>query len=421
VTEDRPTLASYVLLALASGGYFLFTFSWFSLAAYLVPIIEELGLSGTEAGVVTGAVQLSYIPLALLSGLAIDRLGSRRSLGAGLFVIGVAHVLRGFSTGFATVVVPTLLLGVGGTAVTFGLPKLVSELFPPERAGTMSSVYTVGATLGSATVFAVARPLVDPLVTGWREFFFYTGAFVAGFAVLWFVVSRVLWGRVALFSERDDDQTFSLSSARRDLRDVLTHRGLLLLVVVGTMRLFVSHGLSNWLATILETRGLTPALAGTITSAFILVRVLGIVGVPVVSDALSTRRLPIVVSGLAGAAGTLGLLVGGSLATLSASLVLVGTFFIGGLAPLVRAIPIEMEGIGPGLTAVATGLIFTVGEVGGFLGPFSIGFVYDQTGTFEPALGVLVAASLVTALAGYLMDEPSQSTRAEATGEASGE
>ena len=423
MADARPSAESYLLLALASVGYFLYTFSWFSLAAYLVPVIEELGLTATEAGVVTGAVQLSYIPLALVSGLVIDRVGSRRALGVGLLVVGVAHVLRGFSAGFATVVLPTLLLGVGGTAVTFGLPKLVSELFPPARAGSMSSVYTAGATLGSAAVFALARPFVGPLAGGWRPFFRYTGAFVVAFAVLWLLASPSLWNRADSFAVEDDDRTFALSSIWSDLRAVLTHYGLLLVVVVGTVQLFISHGLSNWLPTILETRGMSPALAGALTSSFVLVRVVGIVAVPALSDRFSTRRLPIVGCGIAGAVGVTGLAVGTGLWTLSASLVLVGVFAIGGLAPLVRAIPIEMEGIGPSLTAVATGLIFTVGEVGGFLGPFAVGFVYDHTGTFDPALGVLAAASLLTALVGYIMDEPagSGSERSEQSDGANGE
>ncbi|ESP87024.1 MFS transporter [Candidatus Halobonum tyrrellensis] len=406
--EREVSAGSYVLLGLASAGYFLYTFAWFSLAAYLVPVMEGLGLSGTQAGVVTGAVQLSYVPLALVSGLAIDRLGSRRALGAGLFVIGVAHVLRGVATGFGTLVAATLLLGVGGTAVTFGLPKLVSELFPAGRAGSMSSVYTVGATLGNATVFAVARPLVDPRVAGWQEFFRYTGGFVAAFALVWLVVSGRLWGRVDHFSETDDGRAFTLASMGSDLRQVVTHRGLLLVVVVGTAQLFISHGLSNWLPAILDERGVPAALAGALTSAFVLVRVVGIVVVPALSDRYGTRRYPIMVCGVAGAAGLVGLVFAGSVWTLSASLALVGVFAIGGLSPLVRAIPIELAGIGPGLTAVATGLIFTVGEVGGFLGPFSVGAAYDYAGAFDPALGVLAAASLAAAVVGYRMDEPSR-------------
>ncbi|MGQ4556516.1 MFS transporter [Halobellus sp. GM3] len=408
--RQRLSIEAYVLLGTASVGYFLFTFSWFSLAAFLVPIIEDLGLSSTQAGVVTGAVQLSYIPLSLVSGLAIDRLGSRRSLGVGLFVIGVAHVLRGVSEGFVTILLPTLFLGVGGTAVTFGLPKLVSELFPPGRSGTMSSVYIVGATLGSATVFAVARPFVGPLAGGWRPVFRYTGAVVIAFSVGWFILSWYLWDRVDHGDVHSEGQSFSLASAQEDLVRVFTHYGLLLLVVVGTVRLFISHGLSNWLPAILEARDVTPSLAAMLTSLFILIRILGIVGIPVLSDRYGTRRLPIIACGLAGTVGTLGLIAANSVPAVLFSLLLVGTFVIGGLSPLIRAIPIEMDEIGPQFTAVATGLIFTVGEVGGFFGPFLIGFLYDITGSFAPALGVLAVASLFAALAGYYMNEPSDST-----------
>jgi cyanate permease len=273
----------------------------------------------------------------------------------------------------------------------------------------MSSVFILGATLGSATVFAVARPLVGPLAGGWRPFFRLTGAFVVGYAAVWLLLSRALWARVDRVPEASD-QSFSLASIRRDLAGVVTHYGLLLLVVVGTMRLFVTHGLSNWLPTILEARGMTPALAGTVTSLFILVRVVGIVAVPAVSDRFSTRRLPIVGCGLAGAAGLAVLTTAREMPAVLVSLALVGTFAIGGLAPLVRAIPIEMDGIGPHLTAVANGLIFTVGEVGGFAGPFSVGAMRDLTGSFAPALGVLAVACLVVSATGYYMDEPSGSS-----------
>lgn len=407
MSEQKLPVASYVLLAIASLGYFLFTFSWYSLAAYLVPIIEELGLSGTQAGIVTGAVQLSYIPLSLISGLLIDRLGSRRSLAVGLIIIGSAHIFRGISSGFVTILIPTMLLGVGGTAITFGLPKLVSELFPPQRSGSMSSVYIIGATLGSATVFAIARPVVGPLIGGWRPFFFITGGVVIGFAVIWYLVSWYLWNPVYQSAD-EDDQGFSFGSMRSDLVRIFTHYGLVLLVIVGTVRLFISHGLSNWLPTILESQGMAPALAGTVTSLFIIIRIAGIVSIPVISDRFGTRRLPVMACSFAGTIGLLGLIFASSTGVILVSLVLIGTFVIGGLSPLVRAIPIEMEGIGPRLTAVANGFIFTVGEIGGFMGPFLIGSVYDITGAFEPALVVLAGATFIGVIAGYFMKEPGE-------------
>ncbi len=408
MSEQKVPVSSYILLVFATLGYFLFTFSWYSLAAYLVPIIEELGLSGTQAGVVTGAVQLSYIPLSLISGLIIDRLGSRRSLTVGLVIIGIAHIFRGVSEGFLTILGPTMLLGVGGTAITFGLPKLVSELFPPRRSGSMSSVYIIGATLGSATVFAIARPVVGPIIGGWRPFFFATGGIVIGFAVVWYVISWLLWSPYSLSGD-EEEQGFSFGSMRDDLIRIFTHYGLVLLVIVGTVRLFISHGLSNWLPTILESQGMAPAIAGTITSLFIVIRIVGIASIPVISDRFGTRRLPVMACSLAGTVGLLGLIFATDMGIVLVSLVLIGAFVIGGLSPLVRAIPIEMEGIGPRLTAVANGFIFTIGEIGGFMGPFLIGSIYDLTGSFTPSLVILAGATFIGVIAGYLMNEPSRS------------
>ncbi|MFC7006432.1 MFS transporter [Halalkalicoccus salilacus] len=68
---------SYLALALGSASYGCLLFVWFLLPAFLSPVIEDLGLSGWQAGVLVGAVPLTYIPLSLVSGLAIDRVGPR--------------------------------------------------------------------------------------------------------------------------------------------------------------------------------------------------------------------------------------------------------------------------------------------------------------------------------------------------------
>ncbi|MDX1748325.1 MAG: MFS transporter, partial [Halobacteriales archaeon] len=157
-TTPTVTIRSYVLLALGSLGYFGFLFVWFVLPAFLSPVIQELGISNTKAGLLTGAIPLIYIPLSLTSGLVVDRIGSRRAIGIGLILLGIAGGIRGMAPGFPSMLALTLLVGVGGTGITFGLPKLVSDLFPPERSGTMSSVYLIGSYLGTAAAFGFGRP-----------------------------------------------------------------------------------------------------------------------------------------------------------------------------------------------------------------------------------------------------------------------
>jgi cyanate permease len=404
-TAPRPSRGSYLLLALGSLAYFAFLFVWFLLPAFLAPVIAELGLSGTQAGLVTGAVQATYVPLALVSGLAVDRVGAPNAIGAGLVVLGSAHALRSLAPGFLALLAGTLLLGVGGTAITFGLPKLVSALFPAEQTGGASAVYVVGASLGTGAAFAFGRPYLGPLTGGWRPLFLATGLVVVAFGLAWFLLSRTLWTRVDRF-ETDGDPGFSLGSAREDVRRVVSHPQLRLLVLIGTMHLFLSHGLQAWLAVALEDRGFAAGLAATVATLFVLARVGGTLTIPQLSDRRAARRPAVVTCGVLTAAGLGGLLLATSLPATVAVVALVGVG-LGGVAPLVRSIPIELDGIGPRLTATATGLIFTVGEVGGFAGPFLVGWLRDLTGSFASGFALLGLGGLVVVGAGYAMVEPS--------------
>ena len=398
--DDRARVPprSYVMVALGGVSYLWLTFVWFSLPAFLSPVTAALDLSGTEAGVLVGAVPLTYVPLSLASGLIVDRIGPLRSIGIGCVVFGVAQVGRSLAGGFPSMLALTVLLGVGGTAVTFGLPKLVSELFPARRVGTLSTVYLLGSYAGTAAAYGLGRPVLGPALGGWRPLFLAGGLACLAFAALWGAVSW--WFTAPRFG--DDDPTASI---RRDLRRVFGHRELRLLVVVGTAYLFVTHGLQGWLPTLLESRGIAAGVAGAVASGFVVARVVGTLTIPPASDALGRRRGPVAACGVLAGAGAAALLVAAGVpgAVLAVAVAGVG---IGGVAPLVRALPTELEGIGPRLTATAVGLVFAVGEIGGFLSPFLIGAGRDLTGSFVPGVGVLLAAGAAMATAGALMSDP---------------
>jgi cyanate permease len=403
---DNPPVrpAAYILLGLGSLAYFLFLFVWFLLPAFLAPIIEQLGLSNTQAGLVSGAVQATYVPLALVSGLMVDRVGASRALGGGLLILGLAHALRGLAPGFPALLGATLLLGVGGTAITFGLPKLVADLFPPTRTGTASSIYLVGASLGTGVAFALGRPYLEPLFGGWRPVFVWSGLLVVGYGLVWLIVSHLLWPRTEQFGS-GDSSGFTLGSARKDIQTVLSHPQLRLLVVVGSMHLFLSHGATAWLAVSLESVGVAAGLAATIATVFVLARVTGTLSAPAISDRIGLRRPAVVACGILTTVGLSGLILFDALPFLLGAILIAG-LGLGGVAPFVRSIPIELDGIGPRLTATANGFIFTVGEVGGFAGPFLVGSLRDTTGSFDAGFALLTVGGLIVVAMGFLMTEP---------------
>lgn len=389
--------ARHLLLVLGGVAYACLMFSWFVLPAYLTTLIVEFDLSGTQAGVLAGAVPFTYIPLALVTGLVVDRVGARRGIGAAVLVFGVAQCVRGFAPDYPALLGSTLLLGVGATGITFGLPKLASELYASERVGRASSVYLVGAYAGTASAFGLGRPILGPGLGGWRPLFVASGLASLAFAAVWVVAARI--APPGEFGG-DDRSAFTLASLRGDVAAVVGHRDLRLLVVVGTMYLLVGHGMQGWLVAILEARGFAPGVAGTVTSLLVVAQVVGVLVIPVLAERLGRRRQGLVACCVAAAVGVSGLLAApGRALLLVAPVVLVGVG-LGGMSPLIRAIPVELDRIGPSLTATAVGLIFAVGEVGGFVGPVLVGSLRDLTGSFAPGIGVLATGAAVAALAG---------------------
>lgn len=389
---DRVRPGAVGLLVVGSLGYAALTLSWFSLPAYLPTITAELGLTETQAGALAGAVPLTYVPVALVSGTLVDRFGHRRVLASGLVLIGLAQLGRGYAAGFLPMLALTALLGVGGTGVTFGLPKLVAGLFPTDRVGVASTGYLIGSYAGTAAAFGLARPVVGPMLGGWRPLFRLTGLAVLGVALLWILAAALLGSAESPASESE--------SPLGALREVFASRPMRLLVVVGFVYLLVAHGLQGMLPTVLESRGVAPAAAARTTTLLVVAQVVGVLAIPAAADYGGRRRTALVGSIALCSLGLVALTAGID-AAVPVALVGLG---LGGISPLIRVLPAEFEDVGAERTGVAVGLVFAVGEIGGFLGPFAIGALGDLTGSFTPGLALLGVGTLTALAAGYALD-----------------
>ena len=399
---DRPRLR-YAVLGAGTVAYACLMAVWFSPAAYLGAIVADLGLSSAQAGLLTGAIPLTYVPVALFSGVITDRIGPYRAIGGGLALFGAAQIGRAAADSFPAMLALTVVVGVGGTAITFGLPKLVAELFPAGASGAPSSTYVLGSFAGTAAAFGLGRGVVGPLLGGWRPLFAATGAAVLAYAALWWAMTYA----APLASLRtpeaasadgdgdgdaDGDPIANVAALRRDVERVFAARAMRWLVVVGVAYLTVVHGLQNWLATVLRVRGAAPALAATVTSGFVVAEAAGALAIPALSDRLGRRGPVVAACGTVCLLGTATLLVPGLPFAVPVAGALVVGVGVGGLSPLVRMVPPELDGVGPALTGTAVGLVFAVGEVGGFAGPFLVGVLYDLTGSYVPGFAVVCVA-----------------------------
>ena len=389
----------HVLLLVATVAYTALTFIWFSFPAYLGPIIEEVGLSSTQAGIIVGAVPLTYIPFAMPSGVTIDRIGAASAIGLGALCFGIGQIGRSFASTFPSLLAWTILIGIGATTITFGLPKLVAQLYSAGESGFPTSVYLIGAATGSAAAFAIGRPIIGPAIGGWRPLFLGSGVVAVSYALLWLTIAS----KADLDVATRRSTTFDIDSISGDLAVVLRHRELRLIVVIGTMYLTVTHGIQGWLPTMLEFAGRTAALAGQLTSLYVVAAATGTLFVPMLADRYNARRFALICCGSACATG-IGLLLLADATVFLAGVIFLAGLGTGGISPLIRAIPPEFEELGPRLTGTAIAFVFMIGEIGGAFGPIVIGMVHQRTGSFAFGFGMLATAGIIVVLAALALE-----------------
>lgn len=151
-----------------------------------------------------------------------------------------------------------------------------------------------------------------------------------------------------------------------------------------------NHALNNWLPEILQGRGMDPTTAGYWASVPTLVGIVSSLTIPRFASAdrrvniLTTLYMLLIVATL--------LLAFGHGAGISVGLVLLGIARI--MGPIALLVLMEAPRVGTRNMGAATGLYFTVGEIGGVLGPVVVGVLADITGGFTGSILALTTLTL---------------------------
>ena len=381
------------MLALGWLAYCAFGMAVGSLAPLVSPIMGDLGLSSARMGLVLGVWQLVYVFTAIPLGVAVDRLGVRRSVALALAVIILSLLLRAAATSFWTLLASVALFGVGGPVVSIGVPKIVAEWFPPRERGRAAGFYTTAPTIGAVVVLATAAGALLRAVGSWRLVMLVYA--VAGCAAL------LLWTLGYRDPPAPGDPPAAGGPAARPA-PVARVRGrwlvllrepnmrLLLALSVGTFA--VNHGLNAWQPTYLEEAGFHLAAAGRWTAVGTLCGLLTALIVPGLSRP-GARRTALAVLLLAGAAGLAGMSALHSGPLLAASWVT--AMARAPVLPLMMLLLMEQPGVGARHLGLGAGLLFAAAEIGGFGGPALLGAVRDLAGGLAPAMLGMAAVSLL--------------------------
>lgn len=386
VTDHRATqesAARWGMLGLAWLLYFGFAVTAVSLVPIITPVRTDLGLSYSQVGIILGTWQLVYIGAALPVGSLIDRYGAKPCLFVGMLLIATSAATRGLATDFWTLVLAVALLGLGGPVISIGLPKLIAQWFTDHHRATASGIYVTGSQVGNVAVLSLTNIVVLPLVGhDWRHAMFAFGALGLTIAVAWLIL-----GRDASSTEQTESGDVGILAG---IRQVVRVPGIWPVMIIGMSGFIASHGFRNWLPQILESKGADADAAGVLAGTAAVAGIAGSIIIMRLVQRVTRRTMAQILLTVAGVTLAMIPFLDGPVLV---AVLIVESFAAAALMPLMMNTLMEMPQVGPALMGAAGGLYFSIGEIGGFLGPALIGLLADLTGDF--AVGVLLVAGIM--------------------------
>ena len=384
----------WAMLGGAWSVYFCFGLTVAAIAPLVRPISGDLGLSHAAVGAVLGAWPLVYIASALPCGALLDRVGLRGSLALAALIIGVSGILRALATDRLGLYLAVAVFGLGGPLVSVGAPKLISLWFAGPERGQAMGLYTTGSAAGNIAALALTNSVVMPLVGGrWRMVLLSYAVFVLGVGAAWLLLSAHPVNRML---DRRAGRAPG-PSVRRVFARLVRAPAVQTLLLMSVGIFFFNHGLTNWLPEMLRSGGMDATAAGFWAA---IPTAVGIAGALVVPRLASPARRPAILLGLFACAGAATLLLHASAwPSLALGLTLQGVARTSMMAVSMLVL-MDMREVQSRHVGAAGGLFFSAAEIGGVLGPLSVGVLYDLTGGFAAALNLL--SGVCVALMGLL-------------------
>jgi ACS family tartrate transporter-like MFS transporter len=363
---------------------------------------EDLGFSGAVYGFGAGVFFIGYFFLEVPSNLALHKFGARKWMARIMITWGVISACTALVQGPLSFYVVRFLLGVAEAGFFPGMILYLSYWFPArERAKAvgffMSAIaisYAIGAPIsgGIMSVFDGVAGLRD-----WQWLFIIEAApaVLAGLFVLsylddspndatWLADDEKRW----LARRLEGEERARLHAERHTVGQALKDRRVLTFGLLYFCMVVNVYGLSFWVGEIVgNISGLSDVGKGFVTAIPYTVAIVGLIVISRRSDRTGDRKghiaLCLLIAAIAFAISTMVSPVAavGALA--------VGLFFLLGAHPVFWTMPAAL--LSGSAAAAGIALINSIGNIGGFVGPYLVGLLEDATGSTDGGLLALAA------------------------------
>jgi len=374
----------------------------------------DLGFSDRVYGLGVGMFYLTYVLFEIPGAIIVERWSARKWIARIMISWGVVTILTGFVHSAVQFYAARFFLGLAEASFFPGMIVYLTHWFGlRDRCRAIACFY-----IAVPTASLIGSPLAGWLLgvhwwqlAGWRWLFILEGipAVVLGVVTVFYLTD---WPRQARWL-RYDERHWLVSElqgeleAKKKLRDYTILESfsdwrVLLLVAAYFLALSGALGTIYWIPTFVKR--LSGFSDRAVTSLLIIPALIGIAGMLANgwhSDKSVERRLhaaiPLLVAGVMYA---LSILARHDF-LLAISFLLLGSGSFLAYYPVFWSIPTML--LSESTAAAAFGLINSIGQLGGFAGPYVIGFLNDRTHSLTASFGFIAlvyiaAASLILCL-----------------------
>ncbi|MFT4711742.1 MAG: cyanate permease [bacterium] len=374
-----------------------------SLAPLVMLIESDLDISHSAMGSVMGAWQLVFIVSAIPCGILLDKLGTRYALTLGGLIIAASALARGFSDSYAMLIIAVMLFGIGGPIISAGAPKVVTRYFDGQTRGLAMGIYMTGPSIGGVISLTLTHSVLVPLFDdSWRGVMFLWAGFTALISLAWFALASFNpSSNTPLIDVQTQDELAQVPQKQTQIiANLLRQPSVVLVLGMGIGVFMFNHGLNNWLPELLKNGGLSLVESGYWAAIPTVIGIAGSLLIPRLATPGRRYHILIILSLCAAVASVL--LQFQADVPLITGLILQGIARSSLMTVLILTL-LELPAVGEKYAGVASGLFFSVAEVGGVLGPLTLGFMYDMSGGFNSGLYLLTSISLLIAISGLAL------------------
>jgi len=364
---------------------------------------RDIGLTAYQFGWGAGLLFASYSIFEIPSNLILYRVGARRWIARIMITWGLVAAANAFIVGPSSFYVVRLLLGAAEAGFFPGVTFFLAAWFPQHYRARVLAWFLVAIPVSSLVGGPVSALLLqmDGLLrlAGWQWMFIIEGlpASLVGFAILVMLSDRAEDARwlttderaaitAMLGEEQRDRARLSVMAALADVR-------VLILTAIQFGYTLGSYGIGIWLPQILKTHGMSNLAVGFFSAVPYLFASVAMLVWAAYVDRAGHKILNLTLGFLL---ATVGLLLSVGWTELAPALIGLTVALVG--VTSARAIFWTVPTSFLAGRGAAGGLAFisTIGSLGGFFGPFLVGWIKDATGSFIMGLVAMAVILAVT-------------------------